>query len=113
MSEPEMSMDEILSSIRSMLSDEVGQGVVVQDKIDEEVEEIFILTPQMRCDTVDDLKERMQRVLNKMANQQQSGKAKTMVQELQPLLKDWMIQMRPDLTNEQLEQELHKILPTI
>lgn len=108
-----MSMDEILSSIRSMLSDEIGQGVDQKDKIDEEVEEIFILTPQMRCDTVDDLKERMQRVLNKMANQQQSGKTKTMVQELQPLLKDWMIQMRPDLTKEQLEQELHKILPTI
>lgn len=110
MNEPEMSMDEILSSIRQMLSSEVGEGVLPQDKT-QEVEDIFILTPQMRCDTPDDLKERMQRVINKMASQQQSHKSQTISQELQPLLKDWLIQMRPDLTAEQLEQELHKILP--
>ncbi len=106
-----MSMDEILSSIRHMLSSEVGEGVLSQDKIEEPVEDIFLLTPQMRCDTSDDLKKRMQRVINKMASQQQEYKTQTISQELQPLLKDWMLQMRPDLTPEQLEQELYKILP--
>ena len=111
MSESEMSMDEILSSIRQMLSSEVEQSPSNQEKIDEEVEDIFILTPQMRCDTVDDLKERMQRVLNKMANKQQSLKSPTVSQELQPLLKDWLVHMRPDLTQEQINQEIHKLLP--
>ena len=111
MSESEMSMDEILSSIRQMLSSEIDQDSLNQDKIDEKVEDIFILTPEMRCDTADDLKERMQRVLNKMANKQQSLKSPTVVQELQPLLKDWLLHMRPDLTQEQINQEIHKLLP--
>ncbi len=106
-----MSMDEVLSSIRQMLTNEVDTNHI--ETIDEEdsVEDIFILTPEMRCDDSSDLKKRMQRVLNKMANQEISHKRQTLTNELRPLLKDWLIQMRPDLDNDQVQQEIHKILP--
>lgn len=111
MAESEMSMDEVLFSIRQMLTNEVEKEQVQTDSIDEEIEEVFVLTPEMRCDTTDDLKERMQRVLNKMAHQEQTNKRQTLAQELQPLLKDWMVQMRPDLDEEQIKLEVQKILP--
>ena len=111
MSETEMSMDEILSSIRQILTNEVGEAVDKNNTKDEEVEEIFVLTPEMRCDTVEDLKERMQRVLDKMAHQEMENKKQTVAQELQPLLKDWLVQMRPDLNENQIQQEIQKILP--
>ena len=110
MSESEMSMDEVLSSIRQMLTDEVGK---TQNTIDEDVEDVFVLTPEMRCDTPQDLRLRMQRVLDKMAHQELSNKKQTLVQELQPLLKDWMIQMRPDLNENQIQSEINKIIPNL
>ena len=112
MSESEMSMDEVLSSIRQMLTDEIGKDQTT-DKMDEEIDEVFVLTPEMRCDTVDDLKERMQRVLDKMAHQELTNKKQTVAQELQPLLKDWMVQMRPDLDEIQIQSEINKILPNL
>ena len=112
MTETEMSMDEVLSSIRQMLTNEVGQEQKT-DSIDEDVEEVFILTPEMRCDTQEDLKERMQRVLDKMAHQELANKKQTVAQELQPLLKDWIVQMRPDLDDEQIQSEIQKILPNL
>ena len=111
MTESEMSMDEVLASIRQMLTDEVSKEQQLSD--DTETEEIFVLTPEMRCDTAEDLKERMQRVLDKMAHQEQTNKKQTMVQELQPLLKNWLIQMRPDLNPDQIQSEIGKILPNL
>lgn len=114
MAETEMSMDEVLSSIRQMLTDEVGKEQPMDsDSIDEDVEEVFILTPEMRCDTPQDLKERMQRVLDKMAHQELANKKQTVVQELQPLLKNWIVQMRPDLDENQVQSEICKILPNL
>ena len=110
MSESEMSMDEVLSSIRQMLTDEVGKA---QNTIDEDIEDVFVLTPEMRCDTPQDLRLRMQRVLDKMAHQELSNKKQTLIQELQPLLKDWMMQMRPDLNENQIQLEISKILPNL
>ena len=111
MTDAEMSMDEVLSSIRQMLTDEVKKDQEMNEN--EPVDEVFILTPEMRCDESMDLKERMQRVLDKMAHQQLSNKKQTLVQELQPLLKDWMIQMRPDLNEEQVQSEIQRILPNL
>ena len=113
MTESEMSMDEVLSSIRQMLTDEVGKDQTSPTPSDEPLEDIFVLTPEMRCDTMEDLKERMQRVLDKMANQELTNKKQTVAQELQPLLKDWMVQMRPDLNEDQIQLEISKILPNL
>ena len=112
MSESEMSMDEVLSSIRQILTDEVGKNQL-SDFVDDEVEDVFILTTEMRCDTMDNLKERMQRVLDKMAHQEQVNKKQKLTQEFQPLLKDWMVQMRPDLDEDQVQSEIDKILPNL
>lgn len=113
MAESEMSMDEVLSSIRQILTDEIGKEQSTEEAIDEEVEEVFVLTPEMRCDTHQDLKDRMQRVLDKMAHQELASKKQTVVQELQPLLKNWMVQMRPDLDENQVQSEIRKILPNL
>lgn len=112
MSESEMSMDEVLSSIRQILTDEVGKDQTIKTT-ENDVDEVFILTPEMRCDTPQDLKDRMQRVLDKMAHQELANKKQTVAQELQPLLKDWMIQMRPDLDESQIQSEVNKILPNL
>ena len=112
MAESEMSMDEVLSSIRQMLTDEISKEQPMES-IDEYVEEVFVLTPEMRCDTAQDLKERMQRVLDKMAHQELANKKQTVVQELQPLLKNWIVQMRPDLNEDQVQSEVRKILPNL
>lgn len=114
MTDSEMSMDEVLSSIRQMLTNEVAKDQMSSDSPVEDIEEIFILTPEMRCDTPESLKQRMQRVLDKMAHQEQTNKRQqTIAQELHPLLKEWMIQMRPDLDEEQIQTEVHKILPNL
>lgn len=114
MSETEMSMDEVLSSIRQILTDEVGKNQTTE-VVEEGVDEVFVLTSEMRCDTPtsQDLKDRMQRVLDKMAHQELGNKKQTVIQELQPLLKDWMVQMRPDLDETHIQLEINKILPNL
>ena len=62
MAEEEMSMNEILASIRQTLSEELGEKPA-PEKLDEELDDIFILTPEMRCDEVKiSLEEKMRRV---------------------------------------------------
>ena len=74
---------------------------------------IFFLTPEMRVDEVKlSLEEKMKRVLQKMTSEPIEEKKKTVSQELQPLLKEWMQRMRPDLPDETVSQELNKILPS-
>ncbi len=112
MVEEEMSMNEILASIRQTLSSELGEQPTA-DKLDEELEDIFVLTPEMRVDEVKvSLEEKMRRVLEKMSAEPIEQKRKTVSEELQPLLKEWMQRMRPDLTEEAIAKELGKILPT-
>ena len=70
MTETQMGTDEILASIRQMLSDEVSKDKQnFQSPSLSEINDIFILTPEMRCDASLSLQEKMQRVLNKMNNQ--------------------------------------------
>ena len=110
MSEQEMSMNEILTSIRQTLSEELAEKSS-SEKLDEELDDIFILTPEMRCDEVKiSLEEKMHRVLQKITEQSVEMKKKTIVEELQPLLKEWMERMRPDLSEKTISEELNKIL---
>ena len=106
-----MSMNEILASIRQTLSSELGEEPA-SEKLDEELEDIFVLTPEMRVDDVKtSLEEKMRRVLEKMSSEPLEQKKTTISNELQPLLREWMRRMRPDLSDETVLEELHKILP--
>ena len=106
-----MSMNEILASIRETLSEELGEKPN-NEKLDTELDDVFILTPEMRVDEVKiSLEEKMRRVLEKMSLEPIEEKKKTVSEELQPLLKEWMQRMRPDLSDEAVLGELQKILP--
>ena len=112
MAEEEMSMNEILASIRQTLSEELGEKPS-EEKLDTGLDEVFVLTPEMRCDDVKlSLEEKMRRVLEKISSEAVEQKKKTVVEELQPLLKEWMQRMRPDLSDSSLNEELDKILPS-
>ena len=112
MAEEEMSMNEILASIRQTLSEELGEEPN-NEKLDTELDDIFVLTPEMRVDEVKiSLEEKMRRVLEKMSSESIEVKKKTLSEELQPLLKEWMTRMRPDLSDDEVSKELSKILPT-
>ena len=111
MAEEEMSMNEILEAIRQTLSDELDDHPT-NESLDQGLEDIFILTPEMRCDEEQtSLEEKMHRVLEKMSSEPIELKKKTVIDELQPLLKEWMTRMRPDLSNEAILEELKKIIP--
>ena len=111
MAEEEMSMNEILASIRETLSEELGEKPN-NEKLDTELDDVFILTPEMRVDEVKlSLEEKMRRVLEKMSSEPVEQKKKTVSEELQPLLKEWMQRMRPDLSDGAVSAELNKILP--
>ena len=111
MAEQEMSMNEILASIRETLSEEL-EGKKEPDKLDDDLDDVFVLTPEMRCDEIKiSLEERMHRVLEKMTTQSTELKKRTVSEELYPLLKEWMVRMRPDLSDDSINLELNKILP--
>ena len=111
MAEEEMSMNEILESIRQTLSEELGEKQS-EEKLDKELDDVFVLTPEMRCDEVKiSLEEKMHRVLEKMSLEPVEAKKKTISEELQPLLKEWMQRMRPDLSDDDVLKELKRILP--
>lgn len=111
MVEEEMSMNEILASIRETLSEELGEKTN-NDKLDTELDDIFVLTPEMRVNEVKiSLEEKMRRVLEKMSSEPIEQKKKTVSEELQPLLKEWVRHMRPDLSEDAISSELTKIFP--
>ena len=111
MAEEEMSMNEILESIRQTLSEELNVNST-NEKLDEELDDVFLLTPEMRVDEIKiSLEEKMRRVLKKMTSEPTEQKKKTVAEELQPLLKEWMLRMRPDLSSDEILKELNKILP--
>ena len=106
-----MSMNEILTSIRETLSAELDEKSA-NEKLDTELDDVFILTPEMRIDeTKVSLEEKMRRVLEKISSEPIEEKRKTVSEELQPLLKEWMVRMRPDLPDDTIAKELNKILP--
>jgi len=84
MTETEMTTDEILNSIRQMLSTELSEEKKQDQSLPSvsELTDIFVLTPEMRCDEKTALQEKMYRVLDKM-NQKSIA---------QPLDSDWKVE---------------------
>ena len=50
--------------------------------------------------------------MKKMTEQSGEEKKKIVLEELHPLLKEWMERMRPDLSSEAILKELDKIFPS-
>ena len=109
----EMSMNEILASIRQVLSDDTATDT---DKLDEEMEDVFVLTPAMRCaePSPKTIQQKMKLVLNKLAEQKQTlsnDEYHTLVNtEVRPLLIEWMNQRMPTLVEQAVDAEIKKLL---
>ena len=109
----EMSMNEVLSSIRQMLSD--GGDVVDEEPVDSELEDIFVLTPAMRIsdEKVLSIQEKMKLALNKLAEQRPRTTPEAyralIREELQPVLKEWLMQKMPEMVEQAVEKEIDKL----
>ena len=109
----EIPMNEVLSSIRHMLSDEAEpeQG----EPLDVELEDIFVLTPAMRVQKAEALsiQDKMKLALQKLAEQRQKKEPEEyqalVKAELQPILKDWLKEQLPSLIEKALDEEMTKI----
>ena len=112
MAESEMSMDEVLSSIRQMLSDGKANDV---EPLDNELDDIFVLTPEMRvpAENAVDIQEKMKMALMKLAEQKSKQSPedyqRLVKAELQPILKDWLKEQLPSLIEQALENEVNKL----
>lgn len=108
----EMSMNEVLSSIRQMLS---GDENSEPEKLDEELEDIFVLTPAMRVseESATNIQEKMRLALTKLAEQKASKTPedyqKLVKEELKPILKDWLKEELPALIEQALNNEINKL----
>ena len=108
----EMSMNEVLASIRQMLSDDVKPE---SEPLDADIEDIFVLTPAMRVSNTQaqDIHEKMKLALQKLAEQKQkqtpSDYQALVKAELQPILKDWLKEQLPALIEKALDEEITKL----
>lgn len=111
----EMSMNEVLSSIRQMLSDGEEMPEAETEKLDTEIEEVFVLTPAMRVSQTSALsiQEKMKMALNKLAEQRPTKTPEEyknlMRAELQPILKEWLQEQLPALIEKALDEEVNKL----
>ena len=107
----EMSMNEVLSSIRQMLSD---GGEAETAALDAE-EDVFVLTPAMRVseESATNIQEKMKAALTKLAEQKGKKSAEDyhalVKAELQPILKDWLKEQMPTLIEQALNNEINKL----
>ena len=107
----EIPMNEVLSSIRHMLSDEAEQ----KEPLDVDLEDIFVLTPAMRVPKAEALtiQDRMKLALKKLAEQKvkkSEPEYQALVKaELQPILKDWLKEQLPSLIEKALDEEMTKL----
>ena len=107
----EMSMNEVLSSIRQMLSD----GNVEESETLDTEEDVFVLTPAMRVpeESATNIQEKMKLALMKLAEQKgkkSSEDYQALVKaELQPILKDWLREQMPALIEQALDNEINKL----
>jgi len=107
----EIPMNEVLSSIRQMLSDDEGE----KEPLDTELEDIFVLTPAMRVGKTAALtiQDKMKLALQKLAEQKQKKSPddyQALVKaELQPILKDWLREQLPALIEKALDEEMNKL----
>ena len=111
--EQEMSMNEILSSIRQILSDDTKTE---SEPLDESMEDIFVLTPAMKYQdkTQVNIQEKLKLVLNKLAEQKDAMNPdeyqNLVINEVRPVLMDWMNQHIPTLVEQAVNQEIKKLL---
>ena len=107
----EIPMNEVLSSIRHMLSDDAEQ----KEPLDTDLEEIFVLTPAMRVPEKEamTIQDKMKLALRKLAEQKQKKTPedyqKLVKAELQPILKDWLKEQLPSLIEKALDEEMTKL----
>ena len=107
----EMSMNEVLSSIRQMLSD---GGEPETAHLDAE-EDVFVLTPAMRVPEASmlDIQQKMKAALTKLAEQKAKKSPEDyqalVKAELQPILKDWLKEQLPALIEQALDNEINKL----
>ena len=107
----EMSMNEVLSSIRHMLSD---GNEPETESLDTE-EDVFVLTSAMRVseESATTIQEKMKLALTKLAEQKTKKSAEEyqalVKAELQPILKDWLKEQMPALIEKALDEEIVKI----
>ena len=108
----EMSMNEVLSSIRQILSDGKEEET---EPLDNELEDVFVLTPAMRIpeENATDIQEKMKLALTNLA-EQKATKSTTEYQalvkeELQPILKEWLQEQLPHLIEQALDEEINKL----
>lgn len=107
----EMSMNEVLSSIRQMLSD----GKMEETETLDAEEDVFVLTPAMRVpeESASNIQEKMRAALTKLAEQKSKKSAEDyqalVKAELQPILKDWLKEQMPALIEQALNDEINKL----
>ena len=112
----EMSMNEVLASIRQMLSDDTTDPVEQSEQLDTELEDIFVLTPEMRVTglTPVSIHEKMKLALNKLAEQKPTVSkeeyAQLVQEDFQPLLKEWMLEQVPDMVEHAVQNQINKLL---
>ena len=108
----EMSMNEVLSSIRQMLSEGKSEEA---ERLDEELDDVFVLTPEMRVseESAISIQEKMKLALTKLAEQKPEKSSEEYQQlvkaELQPILKDWLKEQLPSLIEQALNNEINKL----
>ena len=109
----EMSMNEVLSSIRQILSE--GKEESTAEPLDNELEEIFVLTPAMRVseESASSIQEKMKLALTKLAEQKAKKTPEDyqalVKEELQPILKEWLKEELPSLIEQALDNEVNKL----
>lgn len=128
----ELPMDVVLNEIRQMLladtekkqTEETPKNVteteevffeevpVVEDVPQKDVEDYFLLTPEMRCDLVENkvelsdiIQKRTQQVVEKLNQQQSLGNSEVV---LSPALEGWLNKNLPELIEKAISEKLSK-----
>ncbi|MBP5344422.1 MAG: DUF2497 domain-containing protein [Alphaproteobacteria bacterium] len=109
----EISMNEILSSIRQILSDDTQKNT---EPLDDAIEDVFVLTPAMKYQPTNktNIQDKLKLVLNKLAEHKadmnDSEYRDFVNQEVRPILTTWMSERIPDLLKDAVDQEIKKLL---
>jgi len=108
----EMSMNEILSSIRQILSDDIQST----EPLDDTMEDVFVLTSAMKYqeNNKPSIQEKLKLVLNKLAEHKANMPASEyqyfIDTEVRPVLKEWLNECVPSLIEKIIDQEIKKLL---
>lgn len=112
--EQELSTDEILSSIRHMLTKELGEERAAAA----DAGEIFLLTPDMRCaDEASEqrmsemIQKRTRQVLDRLTQESvPAAEKETLLNDLRPALKEWLDTHLAASIDRLIAQEIQRLL---